>query len=185
MKFARAIDDKWGHIFYPYQKEVIGASNTMRYMSLEAMVPGWIGEHSVSEIVDNKEIFKKVHYVFDDYPSDCIVERSGVYLITQELKKALEDMETTGCEFDDVIVSESDEYEEHTSHIQDNSLPKFYWLKIIGKAGKDDIGRVEPAISIVVSERVFNVIRKFGLKDCIVYAWLNTSKIGTHISKIW
>jgi len=150
----------------------------MKYMSLEAMVPGWIGEQSVSEIVDNREIFQKVHYVFDDYPSDCIVERCGVYLVTQELRKALEDIETSGCEFDDATVTESDAYAEHTSHLTNNSLPRFYWLKIIGKAGKDDIGRAEPGLSIVVSERVFNELRKFGLNDCIIYDWPTGKQIA-------
>lgn len=156
----------------------------MNFRRLEAMVPGWIGEQSVSEIVDNVEIFKKVHYVFDDYPSDCIVERSGVYLVTQELKDALKDINATGCEFDDVIVTESEAYEEHTSHIPDHSLPSFCWLKIVGEGGKDDIGFAKSAISIVVSERVFSVMRKFGLRDCIVYDWSDTSKVGTHISKL-
>jgi len=150
----------------------------MKYLRLAAMIPGWIGEQSVSEVVDNREDFQKVHYVFDDYPTDCIVEHFGVYLITQGLKKALEEIEATGCEFHDVIVSRSDAYEGHTSHIPDNSLPKFYWLKIVGEGGKDDIGRAEPTLSIAVSERVFNEMKKFGLNDCIVYDWPSGDQIA-------
>lgn len=154
-----------------------------KFFQLEAMVPGWIGEQSVSKIIDNREVFEKVHYVFDDYPTDCIVERCPIYLVNEDLKRALETLGATGCQFDDAIITESDSYQGHTSSLTDNSLPRFSWLKILGEAGSNDIGIRPPRMSIVISARVLELMRALGLHDCIVYSWPETGDAGTHISK--
>ena len=49
----------------------------------------------------------------------------------------------------------------------DRPLPAFSWLQIIGRAGTDDFGLSSSGL-LVVSERIMDLIKTFGLKYCDV-----------------
>ncbi|TPM34485.1 hypothetical protein [Mesorhizobium sp. B2-3-5] len=55
-------------------------------------------------------------------------------------------------------------------------LPSFVWVKVGGKAGKDDFG-IAQNLSLVVSARVLDLLENFGIPSAIVepYEGINST----------
>ena len=126
----------------------------MKYFNLEAEVAGGIGPHSVTQETSGALIVHKLHYVFEGWFGDEIVESTPCYIVTAELAKSIRDRGLTGVSFDQVEVDRSDIFKDlHPEKV----LPPFAWMKVTGDKGKDDFflagyGR------LVVSERALEVI---------------------------
>jgi hypothetical protein len=127
----------------------------MKYFNLEAEVAGGLGPRSVTQEAPGELIVHKLHYVFEGWFGDEIVESTPCYIVTERLANTIRAYGLTGVSFDQVDVESSDVFEELRP---DKSLPPFVWMKVYGTKMKDDFffagyGR------LVVSERALEVIR--------------------------
>jgi len=134
----------------------------MKFYKIEPEVPGGFGNNAIINYRDHPPRVKKLHIEFDGWLEDDILESFPCYIITERLKKELEKTSISGCEFDEVEISKSNEFK---NLFPKTRLPKFVWLKVNGKPGKDDLGLLYPA-RLVVSGRVLNVLRSFNLNHC-------------------
>lgn len=134
----------------------------MKYYDIEAEVGGGWGKNTV---VADRSVHpprvSRLHYEFNGWLGDAILESFPCYIVTEEAKNKIEAIGATGVKFDDVEISTSEEFDDFCG---DRQLPKFAWLRIEGQAGQDDFG-VSPApiLRLVISQRVLDVLRPLGI----------------------
>ena len=101
----------------------------------------------------------RLHYVFNTWSGDAILESFPCLIATENAADALRAAAATGVDFDGVEVSASDIFEGFHPNFE---LPAFVWLRVKGVAGKDDFG-IAVDRRFVLSERALDLIRPFGL----------------------
>jgi len=91
---------------------------------------------------------------------DDLIESFPCFIVSENLKNKI-DLETmSGFEFDEVKITKSDNF----SDLYGNKiLPRFYWLKITGRAGKQDFGLADD-FRLVVSAKALSVIKKTNIR---------------------
>ena len=136
----------------------------MKYYQVEPEVAGGIGEHSLIDRSSGKMVVRKLHYVFDDWGSDVLVESCPCFIVTESAKKKLQSIGATGIRFDKVEVTTSELFQEL---VPDLKLPKFVWLQIEGIPGQDDFG-IGKAPGLVISERALEVLKGLGISNALV-----------------
>ncbi len=136
----------------------------MKYYQIEPEVAGGIGEHSVIDRSTGKMIVHKLHYVFDDWGGDVLLESCPCFIVTESAKKKLQSIYATGIRFDKVEVTTSELFQQL---VPDLELPKFFWLQIDGKPGQDDFGICKDP-GLVISERALEVLRGLGISNALV-----------------
>ena len=129
------------------------------YYFFEPEVSGGLGGNSVVDTSVHPPIVSKLNYRFDGWLGDDILESFPCYVITESLKKKLESTALCGYQIDQVEVTKSDQFEDL---YPGKKLPVFYWLKIIGEAGKDDFG-VADDYRLVISDKALKVINDFNV----------------------
>jgi len=138
----------------------------MRYFYVEPEVAGELGERTKMDCSVHPPIVKGLHYQFEGWLGDAILESFPAFIVTEEAKESLLAMGATGATFDDVDVTITDQFEELYPN---RKLPPFTWLKPEGKAGQDDIGAAADG-RIVVSQRVLEVLCNLGIPNALVEA---------------
>lgn len=132
----------------------------IRYYELEPEVAGGWGAGTVVDRVQGKGTFvRKLHYVFDGWLGDQLLESSACYIVTESLAKKIEDAGLTGAHFEDVEVSKSDQFQEL---YPGRELPRFVWLKPVGLQEYDDFvpSRTQ---KLLVSERALELLVRVGI----------------------
>ncbi len=136
----------------------------MEYYLIEPEVAGGIGEHSVIDRSSGKMVVRKLHYEFDGWLGDELLESTPCFIVSERLAREIERAQLTGVGFDDVAVTKSDQFEQIYPNRQ---LPKFVWLQIEGKPGHDDFG-IGKDPGLVISERALEVLRGLGISNALV-----------------
>ncbi|MGA2404873.1 MAG: hypothetical protein ABSG91_24750 [Syntrophobacteraceae bacterium] len=136
----------------------------MKYYQLEPEVAGGFGEHTVIDRASGKMVVRKLHYEFDGWLGDELLESTPCFIVSERLARQIERAQLTGISFDDVEVTKSDQFEELYPNRQ---IPKFIWLKIQGEAGRDDFG-IAPGLMLVISERALEVLKGLGISNALV-----------------
>jgi len=131
---------------------------------LEPEVAGDLGPASVVEHSTRHPTVLLLEYEFNVWLGDDLLATHPCFIVTDRLRQALERFPGTGYSFGDVIVSTTDELRDRHPTLK---LPKFHWLKVHGKAGRDDAGLTEDC-SLVVSDRLLQVLREFNIDHCVV-----------------
>jgi hypothetical protein len=131
---------------------------------LEPEVAGGLGSHTVLDQSVHPPLVSKLHYEFDGWLGDEIVEGFPCFIVTESLARRLSQAGMVGVEFADVEVSASDQLVELHPELV---LPRFVWLKVTGTAGRDDFG-VGADLRLVVSEKALRVIQYAGPRDMLV-----------------
>lgn len=126
----------------------------MAYFVLEPEVAGGLGPHTVMDRSVHPPVVTKLHYVFDGWLGDEIVESFPCFIVTVSLLEKLEDARLTGFEVDELEVSASDEFRDL---LPETVLPKFVWLKVVGTAGMADVGMSRDH-RLVVSDAAMRII---------------------------
>ena len=134
----------------------------MKYFVLEPEVAGGLGENVTGDFSIHPPKIQSLHYEFNGWLGDDIVETFPCYLVTEKLGEALEKSGFTGFALKDVEVSVSDTFNDFHRDIE---LPKFLWLKVNGKLTTDDFW-LSDAAQIVVSENVFKLMEQFQINNC-------------------
>ncbi|MEA3058034.1 MAG: hypothetical protein QOF34_849, partial [Sphingomonadales bacterium] len=100
----------------------------MSCSNLEPEVAGGLGPNSVlHREVGRPLIVGKLHYVFDGWLGDALLETTPCFIVTDEARKAIESDRLSGVCFADVEVGHSGEFEDL---YPGRNLPHFWWMKV-------------------------------------------------------
>lgn len=130
----------------------------MQYYFFEPEVAGQLGPRTVMDRGTHPPTVTELHYQFDDWLGDVIVECFPCFLITADAAAALIRARCTGFS---TAVAEITMSQEFATLNPAKMLPPFVWLKVTGKPGVEDIGVTSDA-RLVVSERSLAVLRELG-----------------------
>ena len=136
----------------------------MTYFILEPEVAGMFGPATTGDLRGTPPRVDKFNYEFDTWLGDPILEAVSTFIVTDILKDRLIEARASGAAFGDVEVTKSGIFLDMNG---DRPLPAFCWLQITGRAGKDDFG-LSSSRRLVVSERMMNLLKAFGLNHCEV-----------------
>jgi len=127
-------------------------------------------EYYPTEFIEGqKRVITKLHIQLEDWLGDDLMEIYPCYIVTQQLKEALENNSFIGFTFAEIEVTE-DEYFEDNYQLK-KPRPDFFWIKIAGIKGQDDLYINEGALNI--SENLLKFIKD---NFIITYAKINPER---------
>jgi hypothetical protein len=135
----------------------------MKYYYIEPEVAGGIGPLSVVHESPGKLEIEKLHYVFDGWPGDELLESTPCYIVSLNLSNLIKSKQLSGIIFDEVEISCSESYRELNPN---RKIPSFVWMKIVGTNKQDDFFQAENAC-LVVSEHAWNLIKPFAINAIV------------------
>lgn len=156
----------------------------MKYYMIEPEVAGEIGENTVydnyDEIVNEKKkpIISHLHFIFDGWLGDELLEVTPCFLVSERLKREIESNGFSGCRFTDVEISYSDEFLELYPN---RDVPKFYRLVPLETVFIENDGYNNPYMKdfmisqksyLVISESVKKLLSKMHLDENADYTIL-------------
>jgi hypothetical protein len=132
----------------------------MKYYTIEPEVAGGWGKNTVFDRIPGKGTFvHKLHYEFDGWLGDELVESSACYVVTERMVREIERAGLTGARFDEAEVTTSEQFRDIYPNRQ---LPKFVWLRAMGKPGQDDFV-LGTDLRLMVSERALELLKRVGI----------------------
>jgi hypothetical protein len=134
----------------------------MGYYEIKPEVAGGFGRDTILDASTHPPRVERLHYELQGWLGDDILTTFPCHIVTDRLRRALEVLRPTGCEFADVKVTRSSTFHDIYGA---REVPPFWWLKITGQAGVDDFGR-SSRHRMVVSQRVFDLLSGFEMKHC-------------------
>lgn len=143
----------------------------MKYYYLEPEVAGGLGEKTLIDSASHPPVVYKLHYVFDGWLGDDIVESFPCYVISDYIRGRLDLIDLSGYNIADMVVSTSEVFEELQPEVK---LPKFWWLQVTGVACEDDFG-IAADHRLVVSGRALHVLKMGSLENCDIEPYLEPS----------
>lgn len=136
----------------------------MKNYVVEPEVAGGLGTNTAMDRTVHPPVVSRLHYHFEGWLGDAILESFPCFIVTEELKQKLLMAGMTGCEFDDVEITASEQFGDKMAG---RLLPRFVWLKIHGEIGSRDFGSL-PDGRLVVSERALEILKEFGASHALV-----------------
>ncbi|RZI54440.1 MAG: hypothetical protein EOP12_02840 [Pseudomonas sp.] len=133
------------------------------YFAVEPEVAGGLGANTSINRATVPAEFTKLHYVFEGWQGDALIESTPCFLVTEELAVAIRKERLSGVSFDEVEVSTSPEFNDLHLGLH---LPNFLWLKIEGHLAKDDFALSK--LMLVASGRALAVLERYGLAHATV-----------------
>lgn len=131
---------------------------------MDPEVAGELGRHTVMDVRAHPPIFEKLNYEFEGWLGDVILESFPCFIVTTEAGNVLIELGATGIELDRVEITTSDMFKELNP---DKILPSFVWMRVLGKAGRDDFG-ISEDYRLVVSQRALNALKPLGVSNALV-----------------
>lgn len=128
---------------------------------VEPEVAGGMGDKTVLDASSHPPLVHRLHYQFDGWLGDDILETFPCYIVTERLKQGIEGHDLTGVIFDNVIVSRTKTFDKLYPGIL---LPEFYWLKVIGIPRKDDFS-ISEDYRMVISDEAFTLLKNFNISN--------------------
>ncbi len=135
-----------------------------QYYRLSPEVAGGLGEDTIMDRTHVPPIVSRLHYVFDGWLGDDIVESYPCFIVTGAVAERLQQSNANGFTLREVEVSTSDEFKDQSVS---RDLPIFRWLDVTGIPGKDDFG-LDTDGRLVVSDRVLTILREEHLEHCLL-----------------
>jgi len=124
---------------------------------------GWGANMDVTRLPDQSLIVNKVHYQFDGWGGDALLESTPIFIGTRKLAEAITSAGLNGVEFDSAEISKSVIFNQLQPGVE---LPEFLWFKFYGMPGKDDFGLKN--LQLVVSKRALNLLQDQGIDNADV-----------------
>lgn len=141
----------------------------MQYFYVDPEVAGGLGKNTVMDRSVHPPIVSKLHYDFDGWLGDVLLETFPCFIVTEPTKQELEASGLSGLNFDQVEVTQSEEFQDFYPNRQ---LPKFVWLRVAGKPGRDDFGTSENG-RLVVSEAALKMLQRLGISNALIAKYGN------------
>lgn len=140
------------------------------YYLVEPEVAGSWGKNTLfSRTPGQPDIVHKLHYEFDGWLGDELLESVAEYIVTERLAAEIKEAALSGVQFDQVEISKSDEFE---AFQPGQHLPKFLWMRVVGQPGKGDFW-MTPKLVLAVSERALELFKKRGMSHMDVSGPIN------------
>jgi hypothetical protein len=124
------------------------------YFELRPEVPGELGPKTVMDTRVHPPKVSVLHFIFDGWLGDHLVESFPCFLVTESLARSFEEASLTGFELGDVNIERDDQLDELESDLK---IPSFLWLKIVGEIDQDDFFITE-RYYLGVSKRALDLI---------------------------
>lgn len=134
------------------------------FFLIEPEVAGGLGAHTVIDRSVHPPVVQRLHFQLDGWLGDVVLESFPVFIVTEDVKRALLQIGATGVSFGGVEVTITDQFQQL---YPDRRLPAFVWLKPEGKAGHDDIA-VAADGRLIISQRVLDLLQALGLSHALV-----------------
>jgi hypothetical protein len=131
------------------------------YISPE--VAGQLGERTDLDPSLYPPIVAHLHYQFDGWLGDDLLEAFPCFIVTERLADALEKSALTGWHLQNVTVSKSVMFEDL---YPGRELPGFRWLIVDGQ--QDDDFTVTDKVRLEVSDRALNFLRTHSIDNAII-----------------
>lgn len=128
---------------------------------IEPEVSGSLGEGTIIDSSVHPPIISMLNYEFSGWLKNDLVESFPCFLVTENLKNCIDEMNFSGVCFDEVHVTKSDEF---TTFHPNFEIPKFFWMKITGLASEHDFG-LSNDYRLVVSSDVLNTFKHFNISE--------------------
>jgi len=129
----------------------------MKYYKINPEVVGGLGEETQMDEKYNPPKVQILHFVFEGWLGDDLVEGYPCFLISENIKNKIQNL--TGFRIENAKVTPSEQfYLVHPNKI----LEKFFWLKIHGKAQEDDFG-ISEDFYLIVSEKALAILQTCNL----------------------
>jgi hypothetical protein len=132
------------------------------FYRLEPEVAGGLGEHTVMDRSVVPPRVERLHYVFEGWLGDDLLETYPSFIVSEQLATRLDGADLGGYRWRPCEVSVSGEFAELQPEV---ALPTFRWLDVWGKPQVDDFG-VEADGRLVVSDRALSALRLGQLEHC-------------------
>ena len=139
------------------------------YYELAPEVAGGLGSETVFDRSQSPPIVRTLHYELDGWPDDDLITSHPCFIVTERMKKMIEEARASGCGFAPVKVTTSEEFKDFEYLHQGQQLPKFSWLLVHGAAQRDDFG-ISATGSLIVSQRILQVLKRGRLENCDIIA---------------
>jgi hypothetical protein len=137
----------------------------MLYFYIEPEVPGSSeGPNSIVDRSVHPPIVSRLHYEFSVWSSDVLLESFPAFIVTEDAMNKLMESGATGARFADVEVTTTYPFREFHPDLQ---LPRFVWLQVTGRAGRDDFGLAADH-RMVISERALDVLKGLQLNGALI-----------------
>jgi hypothetical protein len=134
------------------------------YYTLQPEVAGGLGNATVMDTTVHPPLLQRLHYEFEDWLGDDLVESFPCFLVSEPLAARLTAAGLGTFQLKDVEVTMTPEAKEL---LGDNAFPNFYWFDVAGTAGRDDVGITLTGL-LVVSDQALAVLREFNIDNCDV-----------------
>jgi hypothetical protein len=140
------------------------------YYLVEPEVAGGWGRNTLfSRTSGQPDVVHRLHYKFDGWLGDELLESVAELIVTERLAAEIEKAGLTGVWFDNVEITKSQAFEDwHPGQ----ELPRFLWMRIVGKPSQDDFW-MTPQLILAVSERALDLLKKNGIAHMDVSGPLN------------
>lgn len=137
------------------------------FYKLDPEVAGHFGLGTKLDASTHPPIVRSLHYVFDGWLGDELLTAFPCFIVTEHMRQLIESANPSGCTFEAVAISKSDLFEELHA---ERRLPQFSRLLIEGIAHRDDLGTTATGGSIIVSDRLLQVMKRGRLDHCEITA---------------
>lgn len=131
------------------------------YVSPE--VAGQLGEQTILDSSTHPPVVTHLHYQFDGWLGDDLLESFPCFIITERLAKALEESKFTGWHLENVAVSTSATFKDL---YPGRELPRFWWLVVRGH--QDDDFALADNLRLEVSDRALDLLQGHALNNAII-----------------
>jgi hypothetical protein len=132
------------------------------FYTLSPEVAGGLGRHTEMDASTHPPHVTKLHYEIDCWSGDESITSFPCFIVTERMKSLMEHARPSGCTFADVEITASGRFRELHPTLR---IPRFFWLKIVGQAGRDDFS-MSPSHLLVVSQRLLEEMKKAVLEHC-------------------
>lgn len=136
----------------------------MTHFIVEPEVAGGLGENTVLAQGRHPPIVERLHYAFDGWLGDVLLETYPAFIVTEEARRALVQGGVSGARFEAVEVSLSDRFLESNPGV---TLPPFVRLCPEGVGGRDDVA-TDAGGRLILSRRALDILEPLGLSQALV-----------------
>ena len=136
----------------------------MHYFYIEPEVAGGEGPNSIMDRSVHPPVVRHLHYEFAGWLGDVLLEGFPAFIVTEEAKNKLMESHATGARYANVEITTTYPFDELYPGRQ---LPKFIWLQITGRAGRDDFG-LAADLRLVLSERTLDILKGLQLNHAVI-----------------
>ena len=136
----------------------------MAYYTLQPEVAGGLGDGTVVDTTVHPPVVHRLHYEFQDWLGDDLVESFPCFLASEQLVANLRAARFGTFQIKNAAVTMTPEAREL---LADTELPRFYWLDVTGVGGRDDVGITSTGL-LVVSDKALSFLKGFNISNCDV-----------------